>query len=285
MVGLSDAQRRHQQKVIRYYKKTESLVGYRYLMSGTKHFGYYEPGSWPFPFEPALRRMEQLLAQRLDVGSTSVVLDAGCGMGVVACEIASLTECRVEGIDILDFNIKEATERAAEMGLSERTHFQIMDYSGLDFPDKYFDAVYTCETLVHAQDPRSALQEFRRVLKPGGRLVMLEYSRSSPETMPSEANRAFERVNTLAAMPAFQEVFIDDALPEILKESGWHDVESWDLTNNVFPMLRAFRFIAIAPYELLNLLGKEEKAVNAMSAVEFYRYRKFFKYWMYKAVK
>jgi sterol 24-C-methyltransferase len=272
-------------KVQSYYRRTESLIGYKYLMGETKHFGYYDPGERGIPFGPALRRMEGLLASRLRVGEGERVLDAGSGMGVVACEVAGLTGASVTGIDILDFNVGRATARSHELGVSDLVSFEEMDYSELSFPENYFDAVYTCETLVHAIDPGRVLSEFYRVLKPSGRVVMLEYSRTPANAMPDQANRAFEKINALAAMPAFQNVFLHGALADLLRMQGFEEIREEDLTPNIMPMLRTFNRVARVPLEIVRLMGKEEKAVNAMSAVEFYRYRDFFKYILIEGVK
>ena len=51
--------------VVRYYNKTESRVGYDLFLRGTKHFGFYRPGDSAWNWQPALRRMEDRLAQEL----------------------------------------------------------------------------------------------------------------------------------------------------------------------------------------------------------------------------
>ena len=124
----------HRSQVVRYYLKTESRFGYRYILGGAKHFGFYEDAECPaYPFPPALRRMERVLIQHLKVDGTARVLDAGSGMGVVACEVAAATGATVEGIDVLDFNVAAATQRAQDRGLGEVVNFQVMDYSALQF--------------------------------------------------------------------------------------------------------------------------------------------------------
>lgn len=70
--------------VLRYCDRTESRLGYLYLLHGTKHFGWYGAGDSGWRFSPAMRRMENQLGQRLGLEAGSRVLDAGCGMGEVA---------------------------------------------------------------------------------------------------------------------------------------------------------------------------------------------------------
>ena len=75
-----------------YYDTLESRIGYRLLLGGTRHFGYYEPGTlWPFSLAPALRRMEDYLYASLDLPKGAMVLDAGCGVGHVALHLAKVS--------------------------------------------------------------------------------------------------------------------------------------------------------------------------------------------------
>jgi ubiquinone/menaquinone biosynthesis C-methylase UbiE len=271
-------------KVWRYYDRGESRLGYRFLLGGTKHFGYYEPGESMWRFKPAMRRMEDLLAQRLGLSPGSRVLDAGCGVGNVARALAYRSGVDVTGIDILEFNLQEATRRTAKTGLAEHTHFQWGDYHHLTFSDAAFDGVYTMETFVHSADPKAALAEFFRVLKPGGRLVMFEYSRTPEDELSAAANAALRRVCDEAAMPAWLQLY-HGTLDELLVNQGFLIERSQDVTAHVMPMLRAFNLIGKFPYWCGRVSGLTHKVVNAMSAREMYKHPDAWRYGVHTAVK
>jgi sterol 24-C-methyltransferase len=193
-------------------------------------------------------------------------------------------DLNVTGIDVLDFNIAEARKRAARLGLDKQVSFRQMSYAELDFPDESFDGVYTMETLVHAADAEAVLEQFHRVLKSGGRLVLFEYSRTPESQMPKRAANAFREVNEVAAMPSFQR-FDHGVLEQLVEKSGFAAVTVEDITTQMLPMLRCFDLIARLPYTIAHRLHRQDRLINAMSAVEFWRYRDYFRYNVYTADK
>lgn len=265
------------ENVRRYYHKSESRIGYMVLLGGTKHFGYYRPGDNPLAMRAALRRMEEELAGRLDLPAGARVLDAGCGMGDTANGLAQRHGLRVTGIDILDFNLRTARTRAVRSGVQGLTSFVEMDYSDLGFGDGEFDGVYTLETLVHAADAEQVLREFYRVIKPGGRLVLFEYSHVPDRMMSRRARRVIGQINDWAAMPSLER-FEHGVLESMVEKAGFTDVTSEDVATRIAPMLRIFAIAGLLPYALCTLVGKKRKATNAMSGVELHRYRHYFRY-------
>ncbi|MPZ26237.1 MAG: methyltransferase domain-containing protein [Micromonosporaceae bacterium] len=275
---------RNLRRVWRYYDRTESRIGYQLLLGGTKHFGWYERGQSMWRFGAAMRRMERVLAGRLAVGPGARVLDAGCGMGAVARSLARDPGLDVIGIDILDFNLATARRRSAAAGLADRTRFGQADYHRLPFVSGSFDAVYTMETLVHAADPEAVLGEFWRVLKPGGRLVLFEYSRTPAEQVPEASNRAIELVCDLAAMPAWLRLYHGE-LEKLLAKAGFAVESATDVTERMLPMLRAFYLLGRLPYLVGRWSGRTAKVVNSLSGVETYRHRDAWRYLVYTATK
>ena len=271
-------------EVIRYYNKMESRLGYEVFLHGTKHFGLYRPGDSAWNWAAALRRMEDRLAQELALPRGSLVLDAGCGVGDVADHLAGEYGLKVTGIDILDFNIKLAKQRAVRRDLQGMVSFQNMSYADLRFADQSFDGVYTVETLVHAADADAVLEAFHRVLRSDGRLVMLEYSHTSESSLPKRASDAFRKVNEVAAMPSFQR-FEHGLLEQLIQKAGFSSVTVQDITRQMLPMVKCFDLLARLPYAVARALHQEEKLINGMSAVEFWRYRDYFRYNIYTAIK
>lgn len=101
------------------------------------------------------------------------VLDFGCGKGDYAVKLLGVG-ARVDGIDISQTYIDECYKVMESAGVQPDSYsFQVMDAHKLAFPDETFDFVVG-NGILHHLDFTLALDEVRRVLKPGGRAVFQE---------------------------------------------------------------------------------------------------------------
>jgi ubiquinone/menaquinone biosynthesis C-methylase UbiE len=104
------------------------------------------------------------IARVLKPGAT--VLDVGCGNGFIAHHLTGLLKSRVIGLDVTD-----CTAASIDYVPYDGRHFPMRDHS--------VDAVLLCYVLHHAHDAGLVLNEARRVLRKGGRVVVYEDSPSS----------------------------------------------------------------------------------------------------------
>ena len=96
------------------------------------------------------------------------LIDCGCGPGTITLGLAErLAPSEVVGFDLEPDRFKAAQAYAAERGISNLL-FKAGDIYGLPFPDASFDAAFVHSVLEALQDPIKALEDVRRVLKPGG---------------------------------------------------------------------------------------------------------------------
>jgi ubiquinone/menaquinone biosynthesis C-methylase UbiE len=98
-------------------------------------------------------------------------LDVGCGTGFLAFELAARGH-RVSGVDFAPAMIAEARRKAAERGLSIR--FEEADAEELPFAHCSFDLAMSRHLLWTLPHPEAAIDEWIRVLRPGGRLVVVD---------------------------------------------------------------------------------------------------------------
>lgn len=107
------------------------------------------------------------------------VLEAGAGTGAFAAALAALWgPCfAVDGADISEAMLRRAVERWHGLGLNASG--RLTDIRALPFPDQTFDLVLAGHVLEHLSDPKEAILELWRVLRPGGVLVAV-VTRKSP---------------------------------------------------------------------------------------------------------
>jgi len=104
------------------------------------------------------------------------VLEVGCGAGSAACLFAR-AGATVTAIDITQAAIELSQRNANAQGL----HIDVfrMDAERTDFPDASFDYIFSWGVLHHTRDTKAAFREIARVLKPGGRGLLMVYNRHS----------------------------------------------------------------------------------------------------------
>jgi len=98
-------------------------------------------------------------------------LDAGCGTGFLSFELAARGH-RVTGVDFAPAMLAEARRKAAERAVS--VHFEEADAEHLPFPEGSFDLAISRHVLWTLPHPAAAIDEWIRVLRPGGRLVVAD---------------------------------------------------------------------------------------------------------------
>ncbi len=105
-----------------------------------------------------LRRVQRLLAPAHD----DRVLELGCGRGFLLRKVQANCPGAI-GIDV--------NPEAVRHGVAEQTH--VMDLESTAFGSASFDKIYSFHTIEHLVDPSAALVEMARLLRPGGRLLLV----------------------------------------------------------------------------------------------------------------
>ncbi len=111
----------------------------------------------------------ELFLPAVKAGPGVRVLDVACGAGQIAIP-AARSGATVTGIDIASNSIERATERATKEGID--VHFAEGDAEDIAFPDGSFDVVCSLFGAMFAPRPERVAAELVRVCRPGGRIVM-----------------------------------------------------------------------------------------------------------------
>jgi phosphatidylethanolamine/phosphatidyl-N-methylethanolamine N-methyltransferase len=113
------------------------------------------------------RRASLVAAER--VGGR--ILEVGVGTGISLPDYSPIH--RIVGVDISEAMLAKARERVTELCLTHVEALEVMDAERLTFPDESFDVVVAQYVVTAVPNPEAALDEFARVLKPGGEIVIL----------------------------------------------------------------------------------------------------------------
>jgi phosphatidylethanolamine/phosphatidyl-N-methylethanolamine N-methyltransferase len=113
------------------------------------------------------------------------ILEVGVGTGISLPDYARTN--RIVGVDISAPMLRKAQVRVAAYGLTNVEALAVMDAKHLAFPDEFFDVVVAQYVITAVPDPEATLDEFARVLKPGGEIILVNHIGAE-----SGARRAFE---------------------------------------------------------------------------------------------
>ncbi len=116
----------------------------------------------------------EILVQRAAIAPGQRVLDLGCGRGALAFAVKwAHPEAKVTGIDVDAPDVERARELARRWG-TEVT-FDLYDGGALPYPDGSFERVLSSLVVHHLEDKVATFKEVRRVLAPGGRLLLVDF--------------------------------------------------------------------------------------------------------------
>lgn len=149
---------------------------------------------------------------RLELDSTSRVLDLGCGTGIDLRKMAELTG-RCVGVDR-----SLAMASASQELVGGRASLACADGSALPFPIDSFDATWSRAVLLHTPRPAMVVAEVARVVRPGGRAVFGEPDHGSHIVNTPEIE-VFERV-VHHRRTTFRHPFVGRRLPELVAAAG-----------------------------------------------------------------
>ncbi len=139
----------------------------------------YAP-AYDFVFDWIFHPGREAAIKLLDIRAGEQILEVGIGTGL-NLPLYPL-HCRITGIDLSEEMLEKAQEKVVELGLGNVT-LKAMDATVMDFGESEFDSAVATYTISAVPDPVGVLREMRRVVKPGGNIVLLNHFRSERPVM------------------------------------------------------------------------------------------------------
>lgn len=188
------------------------------------------------------------------------VLDAGCGTGLLLEQqaLAVGRDGRAEGVDFSDDMLAHARRRCAGL---EQVNLQQGSIETLPFDDAEFDAASCTQTLLYVEDMAGALRELQRVLKPRGRIAIIETDWSGA------IMHSHDLAMTRSILDAWSRAVVNPHLPcklgPLLREVGFGA-----LRVEAIPVLNAsYSENSFSATMLKNFAGTAQR-LNVISAAE-----------------
>ena len=168
------------EEIVNKYKREEDRGDKIKIYDSNKplgmHYGYYEKNTKTYV--EAVINMDNQIANLLNlniVKSSYNVLDAGCGIGATIIFLANkFPKINFYGINITPGEITLAKEFAKENKVENNTHFFIDDYNNTIFEKDFFDGIFALESLSYSKNKKKFFIEAKRILKPGGKLIIID---------------------------------------------------------------------------------------------------------------
>ncbi|MET0637025.1 MAG: bifunctional demethylmenaquinone methyltransferase/2-methoxy-6-polyprenyl-1,4-benzoquinol methylase UbiE [Chitinophagaceae bacterium] len=130
------------------------------------------------------------------------ILDVATGTGDMAIRACKMLQPdRIEGIDISPKMLEFGRKKIEKEGLAAKIHLQVGDSETINFADETFDGVMVAFGVRNFENLEKGLKEINRVLKPGGQLVVLEFSK------PKQPVRAFYNLYMGVIAPQMAKLF------------------------------------------------------------------------------
>ena len=202
----------------------------------------------------ALENQNALIGDLLQPGREDVLLEAGCGTGGTSIWLSRRFGARAVGITLCERQAAKASEYARSRQVGDRVKFAAMDYAQAALPDRSFTGVFASESVCHAEHKERFITEAFRLLRPGGRLAVLDAFLPTDD-LSSQDKALLADWYRGWAVPNLATI---DGFRTTIAEAGFESVAFRDLTDLILPSVRrlyAWGLVGAPAVRLLRAFG------------------------------
>jgi tocopherol O-methyltransferase len=222
----------NEEDVIRYYERfwSKSELWWETDKTLGIHLGYYDKGI--HSHTDAVLYMNEIAWRLLNLKSETPgkILDAGCGVGGTSIYLAQkYPQMFFTGITIVPTHVVMAERFAKKRNVTANTRFLEQSYCQTTFPDNSYDGIIALESVIYAHKDEDLIKELYRVLKPGGRIAIIDGFRTD-KPIPRSLNKIYKIWLDGRALINVEPV---NEFAACMKQKGFRDVMVSDISSHV----------------------------------------------------
>lgn len=192
--------------------------------------------------------------RQLKTHQPKLILDIATGTGDLAIEALKLNPDKIIGVDISEGMLEVGRKKMIELGVEDQIEMRLGDSEQLLFEDNKFDAVIVAFGVRNFENLEMGLADMRRVLKDGGKLVILEFSKPTKFPMKQLYGFYFKAILPLIGKIVSSDNSAYTYLPEsvadfpygqqfldILEKTGYKDTQCKPLTFGISSIYTALK--------------------------------------------
>jgi len=186
--------------------------------------------------------------------NAQMILDVAAGTGDLSLAAIKLNPEKITGIDISERMLDTGKEKITRLGLEEKIELVRCNAENIIFPDETFDAVMSAFGVRNFENTLKGLCEMHRVLKHGGMVMILEFSKPSWFPMKQAYGFYFRKIlpvigrrvsgdpSAYTYLPESVMAFPDnDSFLQLLAEAGFSNVAQKKMTGGIASIYSGFR--------------------------------------------
>ncbi len=257
------------QQIQQFYDASSGL--WEQVCGEHMHHGYYGPnGTHKIDRRQAQIDLIEELLRWAKVETAENILDVGCGIGGSSLYLAEKFHAQATGITLSPIQAARATERAQAANLSQRSQFLVADAQAMPFADDSFDLVWSLESGEHMPDKTKFLQECYRVLKPGGKLIMVTWCHRPTDMSPltADEHKHLQEIYRVYCLPY---VISLPEYAEIARQLPLQNIRTADWSTAVAPFWDVVIDSAFTPQVIWGLLNSGWTTIQGALALGLMR--------------
>ena len=204
------------------------------ILGENLHYGYFASGRETL--RQATDALVDTMAALAPIDSNTSLLDVGCGIGAPAFRLTEQTGCTISAISVSARGITLAREASRRKGLSNKVAFHQRDALDNRFPEESFDVVWVMESSHLMRDKQLLCAENRRVLRPGGTMLLCDLILKRQLTL-ADIYRLRKELLVLERSFGKAKMETLDFYQETMRAQGFVEVDSRDISNEALPTL------------------------------------------------